>query len=175
MKIENRQQFLAVAAIASVALLALNMLVYAPLEKAWKARSARITELKNSIAKGEGLLREQQRIRSQWEHMKTNMLPASVSAAENELLKAFDRWSQEARISVQSIKPQSKSINDEYTTVECRVDAFGSLSALTRFLYEVEKDKLALKVEAVEITSRDNDGQQLSLGLQVSGLLLPPK
>ena len=49
------------------------------------------------------------------------------------------------------------------------------MSALTRFLYEVEKDPLALRVESVEITSRDNDGQQLSLALQVSGLLLNPQ
>ena len=59
-------------------------------------------------------------------------------------------------------------------TLECRADAAGSLPALTRFLYEAEKDPLALKVEAVEITARDNDGQQLSLALQVSGLLLNP-
>ena len=59
-------------------------------------------------------------------------------------------------------------------TLECRVDGFGNLSSLTRFLYDVEKDPMALKVEAVEITARDNDGQQLSLALQVSGLLLTP-
>ena len=59
-------------------------------------------------------------------------------------------------------------------TFECRVDASGTLPALTRFLYEVEQDPLALKVESVEITSRDNNGQQLSLALQVSGLMLEP-
>jgi hypothetical protein len=57
-------------------------------------------------------------------------------------------------------------------TLECRADAFGNMQALTRFLYDVEKDPLALKVEAVEITTRDNDGQELSLALQVSGLVL---
>ena len=36
-------------------------------------------------------------------------------------------------------------------------------------------EKKTGKVEAVEISSRDNDGQQLSLGLQVSGLLLNPQ
>jgi hypothetical protein len=29
-----------------------------------------------------------------------------------------------------------------------------------------------LKVDALEITTRDNDGRQLAVGLQVSGLLL---
>ena len=48
------------------------------------------------------------------------------------------------------------------------------MPALTRFLYSVEKDSLAMKVDSVEIVSRDNDGQQLTLGLQVSGLVLNP-
>ena len=48
------------------------------------------------------------------------------------------------------------------------------MSTLTRFLYEVEKDPIALKVDSMDITARDNDGQQLALALQISGLLLNP-
>ena len=88
------------------------------------------------------------------------------------MLKSFDRWSQDSRISITSIKPQWKGNTDDYVTLECRVDAYGSLSTLARFLYDIEKDPLALKVDSVEITSRTDDGQQLALGLQVSGLLL---
>lgn len=175
MKIESRQQMLAVVAIAAVALLASDKLVFTPLAHAWKTRAARIAELRQSLNQGALLLEREQAIRARWEGMKTNTLPPNVSAAENEVLKAFERWSREARISVTSIKPQWKRNGDEYLTLECRADAFGSLSALTRFLYEVEKDPLALKVEAVEIAARDNDGQQLSLGLHVSGLLLLPQ
>jgi len=174
MKIENRQRVLAVIAIAAVALLASDRLIVAPLMRSWKARADRIAELKESVKQGAMLLEREQTIRNRWENMRTNTLPNDVSDAENEVLKAFDRWSQDSRISISSIKPQWKRNSDDYMTLECRADAFGSLQALTRFLYEVEKDPLALKVEAIEIATRDNDGQQLSLGLQVSGLLLNP-
>ena len=43
---------------------------------------------------------------------------------------------------------------------------------LSRFLYNIEKDPMALKIESVEITARDKEGAQLSLGLQISGLVL---
>ena len=100
-------------------------------------------------------------------------LAENVSTAENEVLRAFERWSQESRISISSIKPQWKrGGDDDYVTLECRADAFGNISAVTRFLYEVEKDPLALKVESVEISARDSGGQQLELGLVVSGLQL---
>ena len=125
-----------------------------------------------ALNQGSLVLAREQPIRGRWDAMRTNTLPESVSAAENQVLKAFERWSQASRISVASIKPQWKHNNDDYATLECRADAFGSIQTLTRFLYDVEADSLALKVEGVEIITRDDAGQQLSLGLQVSGLQL---
>jgi hypothetical protein len=171
-KIKNRQQVLAIAAIAGIALLASDRLLIAPLTARWKERATRIADLKKSVTQGARLLEREHIIQARWDSMRTNTLPDNASAAENEMLKAFERWSQDSRISISSIKPQWKRTGEDSVTLEYRADALGSMPALTRFLYEVEKDPLAIKVEGVEITSRDNDGQQLSLGLQVSGLLL---
>jgi hypothetical protein len=90
--------------------------------------------------------------------MRSHTLPDDVSEAENEVLKAFERWSEDSHISISSIKPQWKRIGDDYVILECRADAFGGIEALSRFLYNVEKDPLALKVETVEISSRDDNG-----------------
>ncbi len=172
MNVKNRQQVLAMAAIAGVVLLAGDKFVFTPLVSSWQARTERIAELRKSVNDGSQLLMRDQSIRGRWEHMRTNTLPLNASIAENEMLSAFERWSQDSGISVTSIKPQWKRAADDYMTLECRADAYGSMKTLTRFLYDVEQDPLALKVEAVEITTRDNDGQQLSLALQVSGLVL---
>ncbi len=130
--------------------------------------------MKKSVDDGALILNREKSIQADWEHRRTNTLASTVSVAESQVLKAFERWSQEGRISITSIKPQLKHNADDYMTLECRVDASGNLSALTRFLYEVEKDPLAFKLESVEISARDNEGQQLTLGLFVSGLLLTP-
>jgi hypothetical protein len=175
MKIENRQRFLAILAAIGVGLLVGDRAVLSPLIKGWKERAARIEELKKSIAKGTLMLQREDRIHERWDSMRTNTLPENVSEAENEVLRAFERWSEDSHLSVSSIKPQWKRAGEDYMTLECRADAFGSIQALSQFLYNVEKDPLALKVEAVEITSRDDTGRQLSLALQVSGLLLNPQ
>lgn len=172
---KNRQQLLAILAITAVVLLLGDRLVVTPLTKTWKERSQRIDQLTKSIAKGDVLLGRDRTIREQWDNMRTNTLPVNLSAAENEVLKAFDRWSQESRISISSIKPQWKRNADDFMVLDCRADAFGTIEAVTRFMYELERDPLALKVEAVEITARDNNGQQLALALEVSGLLLSPE
>jgi hypothetical protein len=174
MKIGNRQQLLGIFAIVAVVLLAGDRLVYEPLAKAWKERTAQVVALKKSVAQGSLLLERERSIRSRWDLMRTNTLSDELSVAENQVLYAFDRWSQDSRIGITSVKPQWKRTAEDYATLECRVDAFGTLPALTRFLYEIERDSLGLKVDAVEITARDDRGEQLTMGLQVSGLQLNP-
>ena len=174
MKLNNRQQLLTVLALAAVAIWVSDKLILSPLVASWKDRAARIASLRQSVERGAGLLQREASIRRRWDGMRTNALPTEVSAAESRVLRSFDRWSEDSRISITSIKPQWKHDADDYLTLECRVDAAGSLATVTRFLYEIEKDPLALRIEAVEIGARDNDSQQLTLGLQLSGLLLNP-
>ena len=171
---KNRQQFLALLAGLIIALWLGDKLLFTPLVAAWKERSARIATLRKDLEQGSLLLQREDSIRDRWAHMQTNALPDNVSEAETQVLRAFDRWSQEARISVTSLKPQWKRATDEYMTLDYRCDAFGNIQALTRFLYNIEKDPMALKIESVEIAARDNNGEQLAIGVQVSGLLLHP-
>ncbi len=172
---KNRQQLLTILAAVGVGLFIADRLIFTPLIAGWKERSARITELRKSVTQGEQLLQRGDRIRDRWQSMSTNTLPDDVSRAENLVLRAFERWSDESRISISGIKPQWKRSGEDFMTLECRADALGNIHALTRFLHSLEKDPLALRVESVEITSRDETGQQLALAIQVSGLLLNPQ
>ena len=172
MNLTNRQQLLAIVAVAVVAIFASDRLVFGPLLKSWEARSARLVELRKSVDKGRTLLERDKNIRAHWDNMRTNTLSSEVSVAEGQVLNRFDRWAQESRVAISAIRPQWKRNAEDYLTLECRVDAAGNLPALAKFLYSVEKDPMALKVESLELTARDDNANQLSLGLQVSGLLL---
>jgi hypothetical protein len=172
--VNNRQQLLAVLAIGAIVLLLGDRLVLTPLTRSWKERTQKIASLRKSLAQGDLLLERDSRIRETWETMRTNTLPVNLSAAENEVLKGFNRWAEESRISISSIKPQWRRNTDDYMLLECRADTFGTMENLSRFLYEIEKDPLALRVESLEITARDNNGQQLAMAVQLSGLLLTP-
>jgi hypothetical protein len=174
MKPQDRQQLLAWVAAGSVALLAATYLVFEPLARSWSARGAEIARLRKSAEDGTRLLERGDSLRARWESMRRHALTNQASLAENQLLKAFDRWTQDSRVGVSAIKPQLKRGDDDHATLECRVDAFGNLGALTRFLYNVEADPLALRLDVVEIAARDDRGEQLTLGLQVSGLILDP-
>ncbi len=172
MRIKNRQQLLALLAISCLGLLVADWVVFTPLTHLWQARSKKIAELRQEIVQGSSLQQREQPIRRRWKEMRANMLPNNTSMAEQQILKAFDTWSQESHVSVTSITPQWKHDSDDYMTLECRVDATGDLGTLAQFLYAVEKGPMALKVVSAELSSHDNFGQQLSLALEVSGLVL---
>jgi len=175
MQIKNRQPLLIIAAIAAIGLFAGDRLVLSPLLKGWSGRATRIAELRKQIAQGKMLVQREQSIRSRWEQMSRNALPSNTSAAEQQVFKAIDLWAQNSGVAISAITPQWKHDSDDYKTFECRVDAAGDLGKLSRFLHSVERDPMALKLELVELGARDKEGQQLSLGLQLSGLVLTPQ
>jgi Tfp pilus assembly protein PilO len=176
MNLNKRQQLLAILAIVAVGLFVVDKLVITPLTNSWKARTVRLAKLKEDVREGTETLKREQALREQWERVRTNTLAGQKPEAESQMLKAFERWSQEGGVSVSSIRPQWKEAQDEYKTLECRADVAGNLPAIARFLFQIERDPLGVKVDSMELTARDTQGSQLALIIQVSGLLLnPPK
>ncbi|MBI3867630.1 MAG: hypothetical protein HY299_03780 [Verrucomicrobia bacterium] len=169
---QARQRTLLIAAVALLVLFIGDKLVVTPLIASWKDRGNRIIDLRKKVEHGNLVLGRDSIIQDRWDEMSTNTLPQEASVAESRVLKAFDRWSQESRVSITSIKPQWKHAADDHATLECRVDGFGSLGTVTRFLHAIEKDPMALRIDVLELGARDNEGKQVTLGLSVSGLQL---
>jgi Tfp pilus assembly protein PilO len=175
MKIENRQQFLVALTIGAVALLIGVNFICQPLANLWSARSAQIKQLRAKVSAGKLLIQREAGLRSRWSLMSTNALPNNPSLAEQQVLRAFDNWSRDTGAEISSIMPQWKNDSTNYMTLNCRVEASGNLGTLSQFLYNIEKGPAALKLDSVELSAHDNTGQQLSLGLQISGLALIPQ
>ena len=174
MSSQARQRNLLIAAALLLILFIGDKLVVTPLLASWKERSTRIVDLRKKVEHGKLVLARDTIIQDRWDEMNTNTLPQEASVAESRVLKAFDGWSRDSTMSITSIKPQWKHSADDHATLECRVDGFGTLDVVTRFLHAIEKDPLALKIDILELGARDNEGKQLTLGLSVSGLQLNP-
>jgi Tfp pilus assembly protein PilO len=171
-QIKNRQQLLIILALTAVALYAGNFLVYEPMSKWWKDRSDRVTQLRQEVTQGKALIRREAVIRGEWDNMRTNSLASNPSQAEQQLLKAFNNWAGDSGVNVNGITPQWQDDQDDYSTLDCRIETTGDLQTLSRFLYEIESDPMALQLQTITLSSTDERGQQLTLGLQLSGLAL---
>lgn len=174
---KSREQFLAILVGAAVLLMVGDKFILEPLTASWTARTKRIAELEKQVAEGTKKLERDRPIRDRWNAMRASALTNDVTAAERQALGAFDRWSRDARVSISSLKPSWKRTSDreEHQAIEYHADVTGSLANLSQFLYQIEKDPLAMKVDVVDLTTRDAEGRNLTLSLQLSGLVLTPK
>ncbi len=175
MKIKNRQQVLVVMTLAVVALFVGDRVAFEPLIQWWKTRQALVLKLRHEVSNGRMLIQREAAIRNRWSQMRTNTLPTDTSVAEQQVLKAFDNWSQDSGASINSIAPQWKNDSPDYTTLDCRVEAKGDLGSLSRLIYDVEKGPMPLRLESLALNTSDDNGQQFTLDLQVSGLVLTPQ
>ena len=172
MKIKNRQEFLVMLTVAAFALLVGVNFILEPLGGWWSARQTQIKELRTKVDDGNHLLKRESGIRSRWKEMSANALPANTSLAEQKLLTAVDSWSRSSGAEVTSLMPQWKNESTNYLTLTCRVETAGNLGTLSRFLYDLERGPLALRLDSLELTARDKEGQQMTLSTEINGLAL---
>ena len=182
METNNNQKRLLIIAGIMVAIYVLDVVVYEPLALSWAQRAARLKTLKESLSSGQQLIKSGPALRQRWTNMMNATLKSDVSLAQSDMLKAFDRWATDSGIAVTSIQPQWKATGEDYAMLEVRADATGNIESLTKFLYNVERshnprdksetEHLGVRIEDVEVSTRDENGRVLSLVLQVSGLQL---
>jgi len=171
-KIEDRQKFLVMLTIGAMALFVAVNFILTPLGGWWSSRSAQIRDLRARVTDGRSLVKREDGIRGHWDNMRTNSLPPNTSAAEQELLRAVDGWSSDCGVEITSLTPQWKEEDTNYLTLNCRVETSGDISSLSRFLYDLEKGPMMLRVDSVEFGTHENSSQPMTMGLDLDGLVL---
>lgn len=170
MESNSRQRLLIIITAICVGALFGDRLVFSPMMNLWDEHSKKIVDLEKSLSKGRMLIDRETNLRQQWEEMSSNSLPKEKSMAEIQVSKAWDRWVTESGVNRLSFKPQWKEDEKDHLTLECRAIAQGNLATIARFLYELEKEKLPLKLHNIEITANDDKGEKLTVNAIFSGL-----
>jgi Tfp pilus assembly protein PilO len=172
MKIENRQQFLVMLTVAAVALYVGVNFIIEPLGGWWSSRQKQVHELQQKVKDGRWLISNDTKIRNDWSEMQSNSLPSNTSLAESQLLRSVDEWSRSSGAEVTSLMPQWKNESTNYLTLACRVETAGDIGTLSRFLYDLEKGPMALRLDTLELGARDKEGQQMTMSVEINGLAL---
>lgn len=172
MAANNRERLLLIAAFIVLLIFAGDRFVIQPLIAPWKARNQRIAELKQMISNGQMLQDRKEAINERWTEMRQRSLPTQRSSAENQVLNAVGMWARTSRLNVTDMKPRWIVDENLPDRIEIRLSAVGDMPSIARFLYEMEKDPTALKLEDLQIRARDEKTTQLSLESRFTGLVL---
>ena len=168
----KREKLLLTVALLAVAILAGDRLVLDPLIKGWKARAEKIIALDEDLGNGKNLLEREKALKEKWGRYLGGNLNRTNSIAEDEVLRAIETWTDDSRILLTSIKPQWQNHEDRYRTYDVRLVAEGTMQQAVRFVHAIESDELPLKIEQLELASREKTGQLVSVSVRFTGLQL---
>jgi len=172
MEFNRREKRLVILVAICVGAFLADWFVITPLFGLWAERSGRIVELKESIAKGEMLVDREETIKRRWADMQARSLPNNESDSESRVLASISEWTSASGLDLSSVKPRWPRPADTHKTLQVKAVGEGNLDSIARFLYSVEQDPAALRVEKVEITARDESGSRLLLEVDLDGLIL---
>lgn len=170
----NREKLLMTVVGIVLGLFVFDKAILGPLTNGWKERDKEIGFLVEDVTKGRQLVERESMLRLRWAQMQQRALPASRSEAESSIFKKLDDWSSSARLKSNRIIPNWRD-EQEYSTLSFRIEATGDMEAVMRFIYDLEGEKLALRIESFDLASNDKRGRDLSLDMTLSGLELPPE
>ena len=100
-------------------------------------------------------------------------------------MRAIENWTGDSGILLTSVKPQwqnheyeflGKEIAENktysYKTYDVRLVAEGTMQEAVEFVHAIESDGLPLKIEQLELVSREKTGKLISVSVHFTGLQL---
>lgn len=172
MGFNGRERVLILAVAVCLGALAGDRFIVSPLYASWNERAAAIRELEASLAKSELLVGRFDSMSERWQEMRARSLPPGESRAENEVLRSISRWAGESRLEITSLKPRWVRGDAEFSTLDIRAAGQGSMEAIAQFIYRLESGELPLRVDKLEVASRDDSGSLLTFNVVFTGLQL---
>jgi hypothetical protein len=170
MGLSKRERLIVLLTLIAVGALVADRLVRAPIAN-------RLNELKGErdkalAAVAQANLRFQQSEQVDREEAKRKAGLKGDAETESEVTRAMDRWSQDARLTLTSVKPDRLAGDKGVKEIVFVVAGKGTLDAVAWFLYQVETSELPIKVKYMQLGAAGEAGDSMSLELRVSALYL---
>ena len=169
--LSKRERIMAIMAVAVVGLLVLNKFLIGPVTGKLQKIEAQKNQLRLELDEAQNLFRKRRMLEKKWKASLSEGLRNEVEA-ESKVGRALDQWSEEARLTLSSTKPERVASDKGLKEMTFVVVGTGSLDAVARFLWKIETTILPIKVMDMQLGSSNESGQSMSVQLRLSALCL---
>jgi len=174
MVFSQREKIIVAATLAVLCVLVLDLYVLTPLLDEWSAAEAKRTDLSARMARAGSLIKRRRILGRTWRSMIDNGLKADPAEAESQILRSLRNWAYDARLNLSSLRPERSTEKTELPEITVHAAGTGSMSAVSRLLWRVETAKIPIKIRMLQLGSRKDGTDDLSLHLKISTLYSPP-
>jgi len=175
MAFTQREKIIIAATIAVLCLLVLDLYVLTPVLDEREAVGARKQRLLGRFAEATSLLERRRLLGRKWDQMLADGMKQDPVEAESQLLRSLRNWSDDAGVSLSSLRPERSGEKTELPEITVHAAATGSMWSVTRLLHRIETARIPVQVKMLQLGSRKDGADDLSLHLRVSTLYAPDR
>ena len=174
MVLSKRERYIALATVIAVAILALDRLVLTPLQERRAAVQGEEQRVLADLERARVLFARKKRLWPKWQEMLDAGLKSGPEEAVSRVLHAVRNWSQEAGFTLSSLRPERATPKGELQEIIFQASGTGPMRGVARFLWRLESSSLPIRITDLQLGTRKEGTDDLSLQLRISALCLPP-
>ena len=170
MGFSKRERVIVLLTVIVVGSLLADKVVFTPALAKFRETENHKQTLLAQINEAQGLFERRRLLERKWKTMLSDGLQNDAEA-ESRIVRALDKWSQEARLTVTNLKPERLASDKGLKEMTFVVVGRGRLDAMARFLWQIETAELPVKVKYIVLGASEAD-ESMSLELSLSALYL---
>ena len=170
MILSRRERLIIAATLIVVAALVLDRYAVTPFLDARDAAEAQKQGLLDEMDRGRATLASEREIGPKWQKMVAAGLRRDPTEAESQVLHAVGDWATEAGLRLSSLKPERVPEKQHLQEINFQATGTGSMNAIARFLWRVETAGMPIRVKELQLGSRKEGTDDLTLQLRLSTL-----
>ena len=172
MVLSKRERTIALVTLIAVAILVLDHFALSPILARLAQLRAAEQDYTGKLTHANSLFLHRKATEARWNQMVADGLKADAADTEDALDHAVYEWAQASALTLKSCTPERTASKDRPEVV-LYVVGTGRMSAVAQFLYRAQTSKLPVKPEDIEIASRREGADDLTLSMHLSGLYFP--
>jgi len=170
--LSKREKIIVWVTAVVVGVLALDWLVVGPLLTARSEASVRVSEKQDELDRAQRTFENARRVNRRWAEMVRGQLQQDASSAESAVLNGVRDWAQASRLTLTSLKPERTEKQKDFTRITFRATGFGTMEEVAGFLFQAQTAPIAVRVTDVQISSRKEGLDDLSINVGVATIHL---
>ena len=125
-------------------------------------------KLEHDLSDAQKLIKSSSHATRRWADFRASGLGSDPSMIESRMLNSVRSWSQESGLVLVSLRPDRASENKDLVELTFQANAEGSMKSIWNFLYKVETAQIPVRIREMQIASRTEGSDILTLELRLS-------
>ena len=173
----RRERILALIVATLVGLFVLDQLVIQPVSTHLSDLSDRAEAMQDRLRQARVLMDNRELIKSRWQSYRAAGLEAAESAQRLRVQRSLNQWAAEAGVEIDSLTTGRSAAIHQNRFFETRfiLRGNGGLEAVVGFLHRLRRSPFPLRVVAMDVGSRSESDERLSVQMTVSTIRLNPE